>query len=200
MHRHRAMLYHPGNIAMKLALRVFAIASLLASLACTQESATEQVAPYVPIIAAVRHRAPAAGGSAAGAVPAAAPVTQPVRLPVLYLSDLLGHARFAATFNGLEGAGPLPAWTRDGGTNTAMEAVTVDGRNLLAGQGCKPHDCGAERLVLVYDEKTYDMWGVFARAPSDQSEAVESSDELTWLGQPDDALKAELKRQLHRRE
>lgn len=181
---------------MKMTAFALVTASVLAVTACSQQSATGQAAATqvadttaIRAVPAMSSQPPASVGSAATVSSAeeAAP----------YLFDLLKRADFAAAFKALAGAKRLPAWTGDGGTSTPAEQISVDGKTLLAAQGCKPHDCGTERLALAYDEKTHHMWGVFARARSAQPDVSESNDELTWLGQPDDATKAALKRLLY---
>ncbi|MBT2116948.1 hypothetical protein KK141_04875 [Dyella sp. LX-66] len=188
---------------MKMAAFAFIGASILAIAACSQETPADQAATtpvadttVIRAVPPMSREAPAAGSSAAAASSTAAPAPAEADA-VPYLSDLLERADYAAAFKALAGAKRLPAWTRDGGTNTPAEETSVDGKTLLIAQGCKPHDCATERLVLAYDEKTHQMWGVFARARSDQLEASESNDELIWLGQPGEAIKAELKQWLY---
>ena len=179
---------------MKHAVHALVIAAALAIAACTQDdTGTQSKAPTQPAIsttatASASNQAPAPESSAA--VPADAGP---------YLFDLLQQADFAAAFHALGGAKDLPEWTHQGGTSTPAQKVTAGGKTLLAVSGCKPHDCPSERIVLLYDEKTHAMWGVFARrqgeAPADVSDG--SNDQLSWLGEPDDALKDALKKKLY---
>jgi len=181
---------------MKHAVHALVIAAALAVAACTQDDTDNPVASaQTPAIsttatAAASSYAPAPDSSAAAAASVAAGP---------YLFDLLQQSDFAAAFHALSGTKELPEWTHQGGTSTPAQKVTVDGKSLLEAAGCKPHDCPTERIVLLYDEKTHSMWGVFARrqgeAPTDVSD--DSNDQLNWLGEPDDKLKDALKKKLY---
>lgn len=185
---------------MKHAVHALVIAAVLAVAACSQDDTADNPAtPSSPAIsttatAAASNQAPAPGGSAATAASAATPAAAGP-----YLFDLLQQGDFAAAFHALKGARELPEWTLQGGTSTPAQKVTLDGKSLLAVAGCKPHDCPSERIVLLYDEKTHAMSGVFARrqgeAPADVSDG--SNDQLSWLGEPDDAAKDALKKKLY---
>ena len=185
---------------MKHAVHALVIASVLAVAACTQDDtdhpATSTQAPALSTTATAEasNQAPAQDSSAAGAASAATPAADGP-----YLFDLLQRADFAAAFHALGGARDLPEWTHQGGTSTPAQKVTVDGKSLLEAAGCKPHDCPTERIVLLYDEKSHAMWGVFARrqgeAPTDVSD--DSNDQLSWLGEPGDAIKDALKKKLY---
>ncbi|HEX7340019.1 MAG TPA: Ivy family c-type lysozyme inhibitor [Rhodanobacteraceae bacterium] len=114
-----------------------------------------------------------------------------------YLHDLMGDSGFAQAFAAMQGSGSLPAWVRQGGTATPAQKVTVDGRQQLLAQACKPHDCPSEQIVLLYDKAGNAMQGVFVRDPSPTADArVSSEAQFTWLGQPDAATQAWLKHDL----
>lgn len=180
---------------MKHAVHALVIAAALAVAACTQDDTGKQgITPPPPAVsttatASASNQAPAPDSSSAAAPADAGP----------YLFDLLQQPDFAAAFHALSGAKELPEWTHQGGTSTPAQKVTAGGKTLLAVGGCKPHDCPSERIVLLYDEKTHAMWGVFARrkgeAPADVSDG--SNDQLSWLGEPDDKTKEELKKKLY---
>jgi hypothetical protein len=180
---------------MKYAAYALVFAATLGGAACTQDKqdGTQAPAASTTPTAAASNLAPAPASSAGSS----ADVDQAAKGP--YLFDLLQRPDFNAAFANLAGAEELPEWTRQGGTSTPAQTVTVDGKLLLAAAGCKPHDCPSERIVLLYDEKTHAMWGVFARrqgeAPTDVSDG--SNDQLTWLGEPDDKQKDALKKQLY---
>jgi len=120
-----------------------------------------------------------------------------------YFHDLLQRPDFARAFAVLSGIDQLPPWTRQGGTSTPAEQVALNGRQPWLVSGCKPHDCPSERLLVLYDEGTHAMTGVFARRKADVSADIDSNDpandELIWLGAPDDAAKALLQQKLYLR-
>lgn len=175
---------------MKHAVHALVIASVLAVAACTQDDSGKSAAPPAPAISSTT----AAASSQASALDSRAAAADGP-----YLFDLLQRPDFAAAFQALSAARDLPEWTRQGGTSTPAQNVTADGKRLLEAAGCKPHDCPSERIVLLYDEQTHAMWGVFARrqgeAPADVSD--DSNDQLTWLGEPGDQLKDALKKKLY---
>nr|WP_283256065.1 Ivy family c-type lysozyme inhibitor [Dyella humicola] len=100
---------------------------------------------------------------------------------------------FAAAFAALSGADQLPEWPRQGGTSTPAQHVELNGRQLWLVTACKPHDCPSERILVLYDESTHVMSGVFARRKPGVADDVDSNDaandDLTWLGAPDQAAK-----------
>jgi hypothetical protein len=181
---------------MKHAVQALVIAAVLAVAACTQDDSGKSAAPPVP---AMSSTAAAASSQASVLDSRAAAASSTAAAAGPYLFDLLQRPDFAAAFQALSGARELPEWTRQGGTSTPAQKVTADGKSLLEAAGCKPHDCPAERIVLLYDEQTHAMWGVFARrqgeAPADVSD--DSNDQLTWLGEPGDQLKDALKKKLY---
>ncbi|MHA6203952.1 Ivy family c-type lysozyme inhibitor [Dyella soli] len=118
-----------------------------------------------------------------------------------YLRDLLQHPDFASAFVALSGADQLPPWTRQGGTSTPAQRVELEGRAWWLATACKPHDCPSERILVLYDENTHAMSGLFARRkpgePSDVDSNDPANDDWIWLGAPDDAAKQLLQQKLY---
>ena len=169
---------------------VFGLA--MVCVACSQKH-DEAVAPAV--------------SSTAPAVPPAPPVlaasaSSPSGLTYLY--DLMQHPDFASAFVALSGADLLPPWTTQGGTSTPAQQLDIGGHTKLLAAACKPHDCPAERILVLYDENTHAMSGVFARRKANASNDADTNDpandELIWLGAPDDATKKLLQRKLYKPE
>nr|WP_233176445.1 Ivy family c-type lysozyme inhibitor [Dyella sp. ASV24] len=77
----------------------------------------------------------------------------------------------------------------------------LDGHTLLLAAACKPHDCPSERILILYDESTHAMSGLFARrkpsAASDADSNDPANDDLTWLGSPDQRTKGLLQDMLY---
>ncbi len=114
-----------------------------------------------------------------------------------YLSDLMQNPGFAGAFDDMDGVEGLPDWVRQGGTATPAHTVTVAGHAYLMAQACKPHDCPGEQIVLLYDKADTGMQGVFVRDPAPGVDAgVSDQAQFTWLGKPDDATRAWLKKAL----
>ncbi|MFC4527526.1 hypothetical protein ISN76_07860 [Dyella halodurans] len=111
----------------------------------------------------------------------------------MYLHDLLQRRDFGTAFAALAGAEQLPDWPRQGGTSTPAQRVALNGRTQWLVAACKPHDCPSERILLLFEESTHAMSGVFARRKPGVADDVDSNDQanddLTWLGAPDEATK-----------
>lgn len=114
-----------------------------------------------------------------------------------YLHDLQQQSAFSSAFAAMDGVDKLPEWVRKGGTATPVKTVQVDGQSRLLAQACKPHSCPSEQVVLLYDKAGQSMQGVFVHdsAPG-MDHGISDQAELTWLGQPDDTVKAWLKQRL----
>ncbi|WP_430389284.1 Ivy family c-type lysozyme inhibitor [Dyella sp. 20L07] len=147
--------------------------------------------------------APSGAASAAHTTPTLA-VSESNPSGITYFYDLLQHPDFASAFAALSGAEQLPPWTSQGGTSTPAQQVQLSGRTQLLATACKPHDCPSERILVLYDQSTHAMCGVFARRKAGASNDVDSNDpandDLIWLGAPDDAAKHLLREKLYSRE
>ena len=142
------------------------------------------MAPVSAATSSALHAAPAPATAAADSAIADGP---------LYFGDLLQRRDFAAAFAALSDADQLPEWPGRGGTSTPAQRVVLDGRTMWLVAACKPHDCPSERILVLYDESTHAMSGVFARRKPGAANDVDSNDAandcLIWLGAPDQAAK-----------
>lgn len=95
----------------------------------------------------------------------------------------------------------MPAWAKQGGVATPAQQVQVDGHTLLLATACKPHDCPSERILILYDENTHAMSGLFARRKPNAANNADSNDpandDLSWLGAPDGESKQLLLHKLY---
>ncbi|WP_052949569.1 Ivy family c-type lysozyme inhibitor [Dyella japonica] len=148
------------------------------------------------------------GKTAAGAPPAPLSTSAPALATsagtasgLTYLYDLMQRPDFSTAFAALYGGDQLPAWASQGGVATPAQQVSVNGRTQLLATACKPHDCPSERILILYDENTHAMSGLFARrkanALNDADSNDPANDDLLWLGSPDEASKALLRRKLY---
>lgn len=181
----------------------FTLAAALIAAACTacsqgqdQPPQPQAQAPATPTIAATT-------GADTDKSPAdnAAPV---VNENSLYFDDLLKRPDFSKAFASLSGAAALPVWAREGGTASPVQTVQAEGKSMLLADACKPHDCPSERILVLYDEHSQAMWGVFVHHPEGLTPTANSddhaSDQLTWLGGPSDSVKHLLQEKLNSRE
>lgn len=74
----------------------------------------------------------------------------------------------------------IPDWV-PGGVNSPMIPVIIQGKNLLIGSICEPHDC-PHKFVVSYDIENKTMSGMYS--PKD----IESKP--LWFGQPSNLLKS----------
>ncbi len=71
----------------------------------------------------------------------------------------------------------LPAWVMKGGTYTPAQTVTLAYYLYQVMSACKPHDCGSQRIAVMWSEKSNQMTGLFL----DTIDEKTSQEKLTWL-------------------
>lgn len=188
-------------------LTLFIAAALVAAglVACSGTSDQNSAsAAATATSASMAHGARDPAQRAAVSTPAAAPVENQGGMKVVdsqpdkqYLYDLMQQSAFFDAFESMDGAKTLPAWVSDGGTATPARMVTVDGKSQLFAEACKPHDCPSEKIVLLYDKASHVMQGVFVSDPAPSADAgLGDQAQFVWLGKPDDATRAWLKKTL----
>ncbi|MGL4269228.1 MAG: Ivy family C-type lysozyme inhibitor [Plesiomonas sp.] len=99
----------------------------------------------------------------------------------LTLSSLKQDAAAAKAFKTLQGQHPLPAWVNKGSTDSQTKTVLLNGKEYWVLSACKPHDCAAEQLALLYSPQSHTMAGVFSTSNESATEQ-----KLTWLNVSDD--------------
>ena len=78
-----------------------------------------------------------------------------------------------------------PDWVKSGqGTAATVEKVVMDGKTWTVGLMCKPHDCAANQLNVVFSPDGKQAWGLL----SVRAENAETFDQQ-FLGMPDDTIK-----------
>lgn len=166
-------------------MRIQLIAVLGVAVACIACSRKQET----PVVSPASNASSMTGTVAAGANDAP------------YFHDLLQRPDFASAFAALAGAEQLPDWTRQGGTSTPAQRVVIEGRAQLLAAACKLRDCPSERLLVLYDEGSHAMSGVFARRKPEASDDADSddpiNDDVIWLGAPDQAAKSLLQQKLY---
>ena len=94
----------------------------------------------------------------------------------LTLHDLATNKDSKAAFARMVKGHSLPAWVSKGGTSTPAKTVKLGDVEYQVLSACKPHDCAAERVAVLWSEKSQTMSGVFSTV-SDKS----AKESLTWL-------------------
>ena len=98
--------------------------------------------------------------------------------------DLLKDARFSAAWT--KAAGPLARerWiARLDGPAPELRKASIAGTSYTVGASCKPHDCGENNLVLLYDPAQGGVLGL-----------VHQAGRNTLLGNPSPAMATELEK------
>ncbi|CBJ47587.1 putative inhibitor of lysozyme [Erwinia amylovora ATCC 49946] len=99
----------------------------------------------------------------------------------LTVSDLATHNDTKAAFKKMVGKHPLPGWVTEGGTSSPNRQVDIDGKHFLVLNACKPHDCAAQNIAVLYSAEAKKMAGVFSTR-----DEKEFSQTLLWLNIDDD--------------
>ncbi|EGA4345108.1 Ivy family C-type lysozyme inhibitor, partial [Escherichia coli] len=68
------------------------------------------------------------------------------------------------------------AWVMKGGTYTPAQTVTLGDETYQVMSACKPHDCGSQRIAVMWSEKSNQMTGLFSTIDEKTSQ-----EKLTWL-------------------
>lgn len=79
-----------------------------------------------------------------------------------YLFDFVQGKETGGAYKTLIARHNLPSWVKDGGTSTPANEITIDGRKYLALSGCKPHNCPAQSIAILYSVDKGDIHGVFS--------------------------------------
>ncbi len=124
----------------------------------------------------------AAAMIAAMTLPAATVQAEPLVYPYDLMKD---DARARAAFLALtEPVSKDFSWIKDYGTSVPVETFELAGDAFHVVSGCKPHNCSAERYVVLIDKKTGTAYGGVLRNEGDASAWQRS--EILWLGAPQD--------------
>lgn len=99
----------------------------------------------------------------------------------LTISQLASDKATSKAFKAMTQGQKLPAWVAKGGTTSPNQEVTLSGKKYLVLNSCKPHNCAAESIAVLYSPEAKTLSGLFSR----QDEKAEHQ-RLTWLNISDD--------------
>lgn len=74
----------------------------------------------------------------------------------------------------------LPKWVVAGGTDLETQSIQLKGDDYRVYSSCKPHQCGLEKMAVLYSPKARILAGVFAK-----STEHETQQKLVWLNVSD---------------
>ncbi|WP_343710805.1 Ivy family C-type lysozyme inhibitor [Enterobacter sp.] len=97
------------------------------------------------------------------------------------VSSLATDSETNKAFHKMSKGHNLPDWVMKGGTSTPAMRVTVDNKAYQVVSACKPHDCAAEQIAILYSPDTKSMSAVFSK----QSEEGYQQN-LVWLNSRSD--------------
>ena len=92
------------------------------------------------------------------------------------LADLGSDSALAAAFKKMSGSVKMPEWISTGIVTTPSQKVSFDGKEWIAMSGCKPHDCAAEQIAVIYSPASGEMFGVLSQMPDENQPQT-----LRWL-------------------
>ncbi|MBS0849859.1 Ivy family C-type lysozyme inhibitor [Citrobacter sp. JGM124] len=94
----------------------------------------------------------------------------------LTVSRLATDKTTADAFKTMVGSQKLPEWVTQGGTTSPNQDVVIDGHKYVVLNSCKPHDCSAQSIAVLYSPESRSLAGVFSEL---DEQAV--NQKLTWL-------------------
>lgn len=94
----------------------------------------------------------------------------------LTVSSLATDKATAAAFKTMVGSQTLPQWVTQGGTTSPNQDVVIGGEKYIVLNSCKPHDCAAESIAVLYSAESKTLAGVLSIV---DQQAVDQK--LTWL-------------------
>ncbi|VWC11290.1 Inhibitor of vertebrate lysozyme [Burkholderia aenigmatica] len=91
------------------------------------------------------------------------------------MSTIPGDRAASEAFAAMKKGHAVPAWVTRG-TESPGSTVVFGGHDVYVMTACKPHDCGSERIAVLYDPQKKVMYGVLSVAGP-----KEGAEKLTWL-------------------
>jgi hypothetical protein len=99
----------------------------------------------------------------------------------LTISKLAADQDTKAEFQKMAANQHLPKWVTQGGTDSQGQKVNIAGKQYLVLNSCKPHDCGSQRIAVLYATATKKIAGVFSSV-----DEKTGNEKLQWLNITDD--------------
>lgn len=93
-----------------------------------------------------------------------------------YLFDFAQDKTTGKAYQALIHKEKLPRWVAGGGTSTPANEVTINGEKFYALSGCRPHNCPAQSIAVLYAIDKGDIYGVYS-----EYDMKSDRQRLTWL-------------------
>lgn len=99
------------------------------------------------------------------------------------LSTIASDHEASAAFDEMRKGHPLPAWVTQDVAESPAQSIVFDGEPTYVMAACKPHDCGAHRIAVMYIPAKKVMYGVLLEShPKISARGILADTEtLTWL-------------------
>ncbi|HAV1958270.1 TPA: C-lysozyme inhibitor [Enterobacter hormaechei subsp. steigerwaltii] len=97
------------------------------------------------------------------------------------VSSLATDSETSKAFHEMSKDHNLPGWVMKGGTSTPATKVSLDNKTYQVVSACKPHDCAAEQIAILYAPDSKSMSGVFSKQSGE-----ENKQKLVWLNSGSD--------------
>lgn len=94
-----------------------------------------------------------------------------------YLFDFASNKDTGKAYSALIKKENLPSWTKTGGTSTPGYEITVKGQKFTAFAGCKPHNCPAQNIAILYSPVNGEIHGLFS-----EYDEKTNQQKLKWMG------------------
>lgn len=90
--------------------------------------------------------------------------------------DIASDPAAAAAFKAMAKGHTLPDWINGKTVESPGNEVTFGGDKVYVMSACKQHDCGSERIAVMYDPGRKIMYGVLLSA-----DPATRAEKLTWM-------------------
>lgn len=100
---------------------------------------------------------------------------------MMTVSGLANGANSKAAFAKMTKGHKLPEWVVKGGTGSPAKSVKLGSDTWQVLSSCKPHDCGAERVAILWSPEKKEMTGVYSTVKEDGAQ-----EKLEWMNVSDD--------------
>lgn len=97
------------------------------------------------------------------------------------VSKLATDSESSKAFHKMSKDHNLPDWIMKGGTSTPAIKVMLDSKTYQVVSACKPHDCAAEKIAILYSPDSKEMSGVFSTQSGEGNQQ-----NLVWLNSESD--------------
>ncbi|WP_137939086.1 Ivy family c-type lysozyme inhibitor [Chitinivorax sp. B] len=116
-----------------------------------------------------------------------------------YLFSLIKKPGYKQAWQAMLAGSNAPTWIKQAsGPSSPSTQLAYQGHHYELANSCKQHDCGNNRVLVLFDVAKRQAWGVWAKLPDDTPVARSVEPELTWYGKPDDTIRQLLTTELDR--